>query len=752
MPRLTFNPIGDSFLLVALLAAALVGVLWLVRVGMVTQTGRRRALLALRVATLMAVLFLLLRPTLVYTTRSKQAASLVILLDRSRSMTVADEPGGETRFARMLETLSSAEDELRDLAGDYDVELYTFAEGLQPLSWERQQSLPLPGEADGEQTAIGAALEQLQSRTAGKRVLGVILLSDGAQRALYPNDAAPQPVAARMRSLDEELYTIRFGRARAPEEMRDLAVEDIIVSDRVFVKNRLTVTSHLRATGFANRSVTVRLLFEDADGEMVPVAEQDVSFEEPDQRVPVRLSHVPEEPGQWKVTVAVEPDPAEMVATNNEQSTLVRVIEGGIRVLYLEGSLRAEQRFLRRSLDASPDINVDFVRLDLNDPGSRPAELAEWLGPGEYDVYLLGDVDSSLFREDELEALRDSVDEGAGLMMAGGFQSFGAGGYAETALAELMPIQMDRFERQDPDEPIRSDLHWPGPLQIQPTSLGQNHFVLLLAPTPSASRAVWQELPPLDGANRFSAVKANALVLATDEQDHPLLLAQSYGSGRVLAFAGDSTWRWWMHGYEREHKRFWRQVILWLAQKDDLRDTAVWVRLDQRRLPLGERIGFTVGANDPLGEPIEDAEFDVELTRPDGSTEELSVSRREGHWEGGYRRTDTPGDYTIRVQARQGEEIFGSDQSRFLVLDQDLELDRPAADAGLLASLAEMTGGETVPPEELPELIRRLNEATEELEVPLETRRTLWDTWWLLLLFTGAMTLEWFLRKRWGAV
>ena len=44
--------------------------------------------------------------------------------------------------------------------------------------------------------------------------------------------------------------------------------------------------------------------------------------------------------------------------------------------------------------------------------------------------------------------------------MLGGFQS-GPGGYAETPLADVLPVVMDRFERQKIDEPIRDKLHWP---------------------------------------------------------------------------------------------------------------------------------------------------------------------------------------------------------------------------------------------------------------------------------------------------
>ena len=58
-------------------------------------------------------------------------------------------------------------------------------------------------------------------------------------------------------------------------------------------------------------------------------------------------------------------------------------------------------------------------------------------------------------------------------------------------------------------------------------------------------------------------------MLAESDQKQPLLISQMSGDGRVLAFAGDSTWHWWMRGFDAAHKRFWRQIILWLAKKDE---------------------------------------------------------------------------------------------------------------------------------------------------------------------------------------
>ena len=102
-------------------------------------------------------------------------------------------------------------------------------------------------------------------------------------------------------------------------------------------------------------------------------------------------------PGEYKLTLEAVDQPGELVTTNNELSTFVNVLKGGLNVLYIEGALRVEEKFIRRALDSSPDIKVDYERLDSR-AESRPADLAEWFKPGKYDVYILGDVDSSAFQ------------------------------------------------------------------------------------------------------------------------------------------------------------------------------------------------------------------------------------------------------------------------------------------------------------------------------------------------------------------
>ncbi len=744
MFRLSFYPVFDSYLLALAIGLLLATVMWF---GPSRRriSGWRRAWLTLpRAIVVLLVVLAMLRPTLIYTRTAKQAATLIVLADQSRSMSVPDAVGNKTRFDAMRDALSAAAPELAKLQKEFELKAYTFDADAHEVPADAGR-IELPDKPDGPQTAIGAVLEDVVRREAGKRLLAVVLLSDGAQRAYPPRDLPAQTAAARLSHLDVPLYTLPFGQSRGLGEAKDVALKDLVANPTVYVKNELSIRGQLRIDGYVDRDIPVRGLFETSAGKMEVVAEKKVKATADGQLVPVELSYIPQTPGEFKLTLEAVPQPGELVTTNNQLSTFVTVLKGGLNVLYLEGALRPEDKFLRRSLDASPDIKVDFLRTPL-------PNLSDRFRPGKYDVYLLGDLPAEAFHGDELNQLAECVNRGAGLIMIGGLDNFGPGGYDRTPLAKLLPVRMDRLERQNPNEPVRSDLQQPGPLKMRPTSLGRMHFALMLAGNPQENEALWSKLPALDGASKLQPRESGAVVLADAGENVPLLISQSFGDGRVMAFAGDTTWRWVMHGFEAAHKRFWRQIILWLARHDQAQEGSVWVRLTQPRFPPAQRVEFTVGANAPTGDPVGGAAFQAQIVLPDGTRRPLSLARQGEQMVGSFRDTQTPGDYAIEVTATQKGQPLGSARARFLVFQQDLELDNASADADSLTSLAAMTHGESVAPEQLPALIRRLVAGTQSLDVVQETKKTFWDTWWFFLTLVGLLGLEWYLRKRWGLV
>jgi hypothetical protein len=752
-----FDPVG-AWWFVGLVTAALLAVLLAVPPDR-TRLGRggRLGLVALRLAAFLAIVGCMLRPTIVSSQKARQRATVIVLVDASESMTVADMPGGRSRWQALTGGLEAARPAAAALTatGDVEIAAWTFDKGLHPLPAAGENPFPLgewTDEATADETAIGSAVEEALRAVTGRRLVGMIVLSDGAQHAYPPRDLPPQSAARNVADSGAPLWSIIFGQQRGGGQGRDAAVVNLAVAETVYLENMLEVAGRVRLEGLAGRPAAVVLLAEDDAGGMEEVARTTVQTAGETGEEPVRLAWTPKRLGERKLTLRVEPQDGEVVITNNELSTFVTVVDGGLKVLYLEGALRVEQRFLRRILAASPDMQVDFRWINSNRRDRWPVDLSRDL-EAEPDVILIGDLDSQAVREQDLRTILARVNAGAGIGLLGGFHAFEAGGWASSAVGPLLPFQPDRLARQPFDEPIREGLHFQGPLHMLPDQRFGGISILRLADGEAANRAAWEALPPLAGANKLGTLTATAKPLAATPDGQPLLVAREYGAGRVLAFAADSTWRWAMQGAAEPHRRFWRQLVLWLARRDGPENDSLWVRLAQRRIPPGTPLEFDAGITGPDGEARGDVELTAVVVSPTGQERPVRVVPTAEGFSGTVAECGDPGDWKLLVRGRRPGEAEPLERSaRFTVFRQDLELANPRANPLLMRQLAEATSGGVRLPEDLPGIFAELAERPTEYERREQWSFAPWDTWPMLLLLAGCMIAEWYLRKKWGLV
>lgn len=749
----SLTPIFDSYLLVAILVAGL-GLCLLIgpNFGQLSR-GRRLLLAALRLASLAVVTVALLRPTWVHTVTKTDRATLLVLADRSRSMRQPHATGPQTRWQAQSAALSACQEALAEIGPHLEVRGWTYAGDLQSLTTEDGIELPVSQVPDGD-TDIGSALHDAVRSQLGKRLAGVVLLGDGVQTVPAPRMELYE-AAREIARLGYPLYTVVFGPAGAAGQARDVAVESLPDQFTVFAQHELQIRGLVRVRGYVNQEIPVELVLTDEAGQAQVLGTRRVIVPEDGAQVDVTFPYVPPTPGTFRLTLRAAAQPGELVTQNNELGAYLHVLEGGLKVLYLEGELRHEQRFLMRTLDASPDIDLEFQWIDGRRRDRWPVDLSAVLDKPTYDVLILGDLDATALGAKNAARITASVRQGRGLLLLGGYHSFGAGGYSEVPLADIIPLQMDKLERQAFDEPWRADLHLPGPLTVVPA---RPHPLTQLS-TGVDNPARWRSLPPLDGANKFTRVKdaAGVQVVLETTAGAPILVVGEADAGRVVACAADSTWKWRMRGRGDDHRRFWRQVILWLARREDQQRHDVWVRLPQRRLAKGARSTWTAGVRAPTGEPLPQAQLTVELTGPDGQRTALRATQDRDQWSGTAGPFDLPGEYRLVARATVNGLAVGEARGEFLVFDQDLELATPAADRDQLARLADITreqGGRLVPAEQLPALLREIAAASSEFKVETQTTwrltDTALDTW---LLFLSLLTLwgsEWFLRRRWG--
>jgi uncharacterized membrane protein len=755
MSYLSAEPIFDSYLAVALIAIGLVLLLFVgPRFGRL-NIQRKLTLTALRIVVILLVTLALLRPTFITTVRTPRSSVLVMLLDLSRSMELPSGEGKLTRWQAQQAALKRAESSLANLGEQMEVRVYGYDEKLHPID-VRGNRLQLPEKPTGQQTDIGTSLAEALRPEQGKRLAAVIMTGDGAQTAFEPRIEVPEAGRKVRDDFAAPLYTVTFGPASDATQARDVAIDRLDEEYTVFVKNEVVITGLVRVRGYVKQDIPVELTIEDDQGNKQVIGQQTIRADEDDRQLEVVFPYTPQKPGHYRLTLSAPQQPGELVAKNNSLNAYLTVLEGGLRVLYLDGSARFEQKFIRRALNASPDIELDDRIVDRRSRAHWPIDLGDDLKAGKYDAFILGDIQREALGDENIRMIADLVSKGRGLIMIGGRNSFGWGGFRGTPLEDLLPIQIDRIEGTDDlSEASRDRFFLDGPLQVQP---GDDHPVTRLAPKEQNVQA-WRNLPPLNWANKFAGVSEapGVRVLLTTSRDEPILISGEYGRGRVLAFAGESTFLWQMNGFEREHKRFWRQVILWLVRRDELERDDVWVKLEQRRFYPGAKVNIAAGARTSAGDPISSAVLDTVLVGPNGSRTPIRLSADKEQFVGSVTVTE-PGDYAIETTASDGGKQLGTARAEFLVFDRDVELSNPSADPDQMASLAAWTkeeGGRAVAPEELPQLIAEIAARPQEYD----ERQTKWrlgstagDAWLFFVLICGVLTGEWWLRKKWGLV
>ena len=751
------KPIFDSYLTVALIVAGLAAVLMAPPLFDQLTRQRRRLLWALRGGVIALLALTMLRPTCVTTTRRPRSRTVLLLLDRSRSMQLphAATGGGESRWTRQSRLMDEARGALERLAKSSDIRLYAFDRELTPLESGAWQTL----RPEGAQTDIGASAEQAVRQALGRRLAAVFLLSDGVQTATSASVDIHQP-ARELARLGVPLYTLPLGPAGDFSQARDVALENLPEHYSGFVGNQLLIRGEVRVRGYVNQPIVLELSAVDPQDGAATAGRTEVVARQDGQVVPVEMLFTPEQEGDYKLTLQAAEQEGEMVTANNALTAYLHV-QSGLRIAYLYGTLIGEQQALRRSLGTLRGMQLDDRYVDIRSRNSWPQDHSDMIASPKYDAFLLESVPATAFRPQDLESLAELVDSGKGLMMIGGPFSFGPGGYQESPLQPVLPVTMGRLERQSmaPQAPLAPGLHWvvadgQSGLAMLPA---RDHAIVRLA-APSQNRQAWSELPPLSGANRLQSAPETQ-VLAVGPNREPLLIAGQFGSGRVLAFAGDSTSRWWRHGFREQHQRFWRQATMWLVKREQDDRQEIWLDLGRRRrFDPGARIMVRGGVRSSTPQ-TQGASFQLQLIPPDGPPQALPFSQEGEEIRSRTEELDAPGEYRLRIVARRNGEEIGAREAAFEILDRDLEFSVASSDHDQLARLAQLTqqaGGKLLAAEELAPLLDTLASQPPVDEIDQQTSWELASEWWdASLLFLALLTLlscEWYLRKRWRMV
>lgn len=718
--------------------------------------------------------------------------TVVFAVDGSGSMGIAD-VGGRKRFDAAVEALDSHTG-LDTLKDRYELRFCVIGRGPREISLGASAGRTESGggdekEAAGSQRAedadqtgpmglsdLWADLLGIEAKYSPDKLRAVVLLSDG-------RDTSGKKLTA-WRGRCPVLTVPVGGRTE-----KDARVAQVEAPSFVYAGDPLIVEATLEHRGLAGRTAVVSLV---VDGKPDPGRKQEITLDSAGRAHTVRLETQQKEAGLKRFTVRVEPLDDEATAINNEQSVYVDVRPETIRVLYVEGQPRWEYRHIKDVLMTDTAIEPTFLMRITGDewlcqgnqiqaagsvdgkddpdgaasegagPEAGPAKDAkkpkyiiknpargfpkDRLELFQFEVLILGDVSRKYLEGAPLQNIYEFVKErGGGLATLGGFHVYSAGSYETSLINQMLPVVI-RDEAEDQFEER---------FQVFPSPVGFRHPAMRLELDPGANRKVWTELPVLEGGNILTRSRPGAVVLARHDTENERIVfsAHKFFEGRVFSSSVDTTYRWRLgrpEGAPDYLRRFWGQVVRWLAKNPHLRGRSDTLFADVNQYHLGSPVTLMTRMVDADYNPVEDAQPVFAVKTPSGRITRYTP-RTSLMTPGLYMCRFVPdevGAHHVTVKRPKPDGTEGIAQMDIVVEEHPTELQVPSVDEDSLRLLAESSGGELIPLEAIGNVSQVLAEptATEQQVRTVDVRRS-WAFFGLVVLL---LSVEWFYRKRRG--
>jgi uncharacterized membrane protein len=726
------------------LVAALVAA-WFYRASQTALTPRDQMVLGgLRIAAISIVALCLARPVLAVSRAIEQRNVVGVVIDDSRSMRITDH-SSLARGSYAHEVFGGADSALfKALAEKFQLRFFRTSG-----SGGRSETLgdtPL----NGSRTHLATAVLRAEEELAGAPVAGMVVISDGADNSAASPGSTPmleQMLALRARQIP--VYTIGVGSERFE---RDIEVSRVEVPTSVLREASILVEVVLSQRGYAGKKVPV--VVEDS-GRII--GSREVALPKDGEAAVIRIRVPASESGARLLKVRVPVQSDEMVKENNDRESVVVVNDRREKILYLEGEPRFELKFIRQAVEEDKNLQVvtllrsakdKFLRMSVDDsvelstgfPKTREELFA-------YRGIILGSVEASFFTVDQLRMLADFVSvRGGGLLALGGRRALAEGGFAGTALADALPVELG--------PPAGSD-SGATDITVAPTAAGVLHPATQLAPNDSATAMLWRQMPPLTTVNDVGRPKPGATVLLEgrvegDRRAHPTLTFQRYGRGKAIVFAVQDSWLWQMHALvsveDQRHETFWRQLLRWLVS--DVPSRVDLVATGEGA--VNEGIPLRVVVSDSAYARFNGAAVSAEVVSPNGETTRLPFEWATDR-DGEYTAMMVPGVngvHTLNVSAVMGRDTIKSTAGYVRVADPTAEYFGAEMRPAVLKQFADETRGKfyrTSEASRLPQDIVYTTSGATEVQ-----RLDLWDMPFLFLLLLSILGGEWLYRRRRG--
>jgi len=286
------------------------------------------------------------------------------------------------------------------------------------------------GTLDATNLAAGIRLANALPRNAATRY---VLITDGNQTS---GDLMQAAQTAAAQGIPIDVVPIRF--EYAGEVMADRLVAPATAREGETMNVRVVLVASAPARGKLNLLLNGQPVDLDPDG---PGLGRDIELSAGQRVFQVPVTALKSGPQEFKTVFEPETRNGVPVSDNlaqNNVSTAVTFVAGKGKVLVLHKDGPDGEKEARELLAAMAEARIES---EARPASQAPATLTEF---STFDAIVLVNQSAYEYSQKQQEDLRQYVsDAGGGLVMIGGDQSFGAGGWIGSPLEEALPIRLD---------------------------------------------------------------------------------------------------------------------------------------------------------------------------------------------------------------------------------------------------------------------------------------------------------------------
>jgi len=353
---------------------------------------------------------------------------IAYVVDVSDSVTLPMREHARDQVARATEDRGDDENASLVLFGDSPLVAIPFGEGMDrekiaeafgPFMKSDRVRDPISGNGTNLERAIQAALSGFPAK-AQKRI---VLITDGNQ-----TDGDSLQLASAASGQYVQICCVPLQQ----QDSRDVVVASLSVPERIKREEAFEIECEVHSAGEIQGRL--KLYVDD-----YLAVDKEVALA-PGKHVETFRRSL-EEGGDHLLQVHFESDTPQ--ATENDKAFVYITIPGRPRVLIVSKS------------DVTPLANAlrrSRFRVEHLTPAGAPATMLEL---SRYDAVILGDVPADALGKLRLRLLRDYVANlGRGLVLTGGRESFGPGGYAGTPVEQAAPVRMEISQKERPSTAV----------------------------------------------------------------------------------------------------------------------------------------------------------------------------------------------------------------------------------------------------------------------------------------------------------